>query len=58
MHRGQLIFITDDINHHWNGSLDDAPCGIGVYIYYVKYSGESDGVIISGEVKGNVTLLK
>ncbi len=55
---GQLIFITNDIHDHWDGKKDDAPCGIGVYIFYSKYSGESDGVITTGEVKGNVTLLR
>lgn len=55
---GQLIFITEDINDYWDGKLDDVPCGIGVYIYYAKYSGESGGVITSGNVKGNVTLFR
>ncbi len=55
---GQLVFASDNLDEHWDGTVDNVPCSMGVYIYSAVYSGISDGALTSGELKGNVTLLK
>lgn len=52
---GEKVFSTHDINEGWNGSFNNRPQDVGVYIWYVR------AVTYDGEPvfkKGNVTLVK
>ncbi len=55
---GQLIFESNNLSERWNGTFKEQLCAIGVYVYSATYSGESDGIISSGNLKGSVTLIK
>jgi gliding motility-associated-like protein len=35
---GEVVFVTDDINAHWDGTYDGKICPQGMYTYVVKYA--------------------
>lgn len=52
---GQEIFVSDDMNYGWDGSYQDEPCQLGVYVYkinYVEVSGKE------GQLIGHVNLIR
>ncbi len=55
---GQVVFESESLNDKWDGTLDDIPCGMGVYVFVASYSGMSGDEKISGVKKGNVILLR
>ncbi len=54
---GELIYFTDLFNDGWNGTRDDVPCSMGVYIYVCRY--RIIDASQANEIKtGNVTLIR
>jgi len=51
---GDVIFDTDDINTHWDGTMHNKPVQEGVYVYYISIE---DGKGRPYEIRGKVTLL-
>ena len=55
---GQMIFTSNNLDQGWDGRFEGKNCLIGVYVCTVKYTGDLNGVSSSGELKGNVTLIR
>ena len=54
---GELVYFTDLFNDGWNGTRDDIPCSMGVYVYLCRY--RINDAYPSDETKtGNITLLR
>ncbi len=54
---GELIYFTDLFNDGWNGTRDDVPCSMGVYIYVCRYR-IIDASSANDIKTGNVTLIR
>jgi hypothetical protein len=52
---GQLVYKGD---LGWDGTVEGTPAPIGTYSYYLIYFYELNGILSSGELKGNFTLLR
>jgi gliding motility-associated-like protein len=55
---GEVVFVTDDISHTWDGTHKGKPSPAGVYIYKSYYEGYRNKKITGFDVKGNLTLLR
>jgi gliding motility-associated-like protein len=56
---GEMIFITNDVNEGWDGTINGKPCQVDVYVYKLNYSYNSEfgGKFIKENV-GTVTLYR
>jgi gliding motility-associated-like protein len=52
---GKLVWHTDDVNKHWDGTQDGKPADMGVYFYYMEYR---DPLNEKQSHKGEVHLLR
>ncbi len=55
---GELIYETNDVDAGWDGSYKGKSAGVGVYVWYVNYSGIRSAQNFSQELSGNVTLVR
>lgn len=54
---GQKVFETSDINTSWDGTFENKPANIGVYVWVIQYH-KKQGLKEANETqKGNVTLI-
>jgi gliding motility-associated-like protein len=56
---GEMIFITNDVNEGWDGTINGKPCQVDVYVYKLNYSYNSEfGGKYVKEAVGTVTLYR
>lgn len=55
---GQLVFESNRVDERWDGTLDGQELASDVYIYFVRYTYESEEGRIFGETQGDLTLLR
>ncbi len=57
---GDLIYSSTDIHNAWDGTFKGEPLPIGVYLWTLKYKmlGENTDQQLTGNMTGNVTLLR
>lgn len=53
---GQEVFVSTDYQQKWDGNYNGNSCGIGVYVWYVRYRNQTTGE--QNILKGNVTLVR
>lgn len=53
---GEQVFISSGGDFNWDGTYNDLPCSIGVYVYVVFYREFVDGREVM--LKGNSTLIR
>jgi gliding motility-associated-like protein len=54
---GQRVFISNDIESGWNGSVNGSPADVGTYFYFLKaYCGNNNERLV--EVKGDLTVIR
>ncbi len=53
---GQLIYFYSGGDSGWDGTSNEMPCAIGVYIYVVRYRDNISGAVFM--LKGNATLIR
>jgi gliding motility-associated-like protein len=53
---GQLIYLYSGGDSGWDGTYNEMPCAIGVYIYVVRYRDNISGAVFM--LKGNATLIR
>ncbi len=53
---GQQVFTYADGDINWDGTCNEAACGVGVYTYVLRYKDNITGNIFM--LKGNVTLIR
>lgn len=51
---GEMIYHSDNPKIHWDGTYMNKPCPADVYVYVIKYQGNSSPKVLTG----TVTLLK
>jgi gliding motility-associated-like protein len=54
---GGLVFVSDDINSHWDGTFGGKPCPQGIYTYSIRYglNFDTDEVL---RLTGHVNVLR
>jgi gliding motility-associated-like protein len=55
---GKLVFESDRVDDRWDGTFDGQDLASDVYIYFVRYTYESEEGRITGETQGDLTLLR
>jgi gliding motility-associated-like protein len=55
---GKLVFESDKVDDRWDGTFDGQDLASDVYIYFVRYTYESEEGRITGETQGDLTLLR
>ena len=52
---GEQVFVSDDINHGWDGTRKGEPMSPDVFVYYLKVTCQNNKVF---EKSGNITLIR
>jgi gliding motility-associated-like protein len=52
---GQVVFKTNNPDHHWDGTLHGEPQPVGTYVYVIRGTGNRGETFYK---KGNVTLIR
>jgi len=56
---GEMIFISNNVNEGWDGTINGNPCQVDVYVYKIDYSYNSEfGGKYVKEGVGTVTLYR
>jgi len=55
---GQQIFVSNDIDQGWDGTIDGKDAPGDVYVWLVNYDVEREGRLVRITYKGNVLLLR
>lgn len=55
---GQLVFETSNANVGWNGEYKNEAANVGVYVWYVEYTGLRYTTAFTQKLSGNVTLVR
>jgi gliding motility-associated-like protein len=52
---GEMVFVTDDISHGWDGTKKGEPMTPDVFVYYLKVTCQNNKIF---EKSGNITLIR
>ncbi len=55
---GNLIYETSNPDAHWDGRFKGVSCPEGVYVWVINYRGWQTRKIVSGKLRGSLTLFR
>jgi gliding motility-associated-like protein len=55
---GELVFKSDDIHQSWDGEVREGAGRDDVYVYFINYTVEDWGQVVTIEGSGNIMILK